>query len=138
MSRRIYTLGVLNLVNQDRLNEAIASFRQALVLRPTSAEIAADLRLALTLQEKNRGGMAVPLQGALDAQADSAEGYFNRANGALGQGRLDDAEEYYRRKRQRQAGFCRWLHSNLGYALLANDNTSWTKLRWPAAREPFS
>jgi tetratricopeptide (TPR) repeat protein len=107
----------LSLVNRDRLGEAITSFQQALALRPTSAEIAADLQLALKLQEKSRGGTPTPLQGALEAQADSAEGYFNRANGALEQGRLDEAEDFYRRALALKPDFAE-AHSNLGFALL--------------------
>ncbi len=107
----------LSLVNRDRLDEAIAGFRQALALRPASAEIAADLRLALTLREQSQKGMPAPVHERLGVPAESAAGYFNQANAALEEGRLDAAEDCYRRALALQPDFAE-AHSNLGFALL--------------------
>jgi len=115
LSRAHYNLGVA-LVNQGRLEEAIAHYRQALHFDRDKVE--AYNNLANVLQQTGRMDEAVGCyQQALRCRPDCAEAYTNLGTALTVLGRMDEAVACYGNALRIQPT-CAEIHNNLGLALV--------------------
>jgi tetratricopeptide (TPR) repeat protein len=90
-----YNLGIV-LSEQDKADEAIAHYRQAVALRPEYAE--AHYNLARLLAERGQLDDAiVHYDSALQVNPADAEAHNNLGVTLFGMGRVDDAVKHYRR-----------------------------------------
>lgn len=109
-----YNLG-LTLQSQGKLEEAIASYRQALVLKPDYAEVLYSLGLAFQAQGKPLEAIESYRQ-AIVVRPDYAVAHNNLGLALQAQGKLDEAVVSYR-----QAVMCKpdyaVAYNNLGTAL---------------------
>ena len=101
--------------DQGRWDEAIAAYRQALVLKGDFAE--AHCNLGKVLREKGELGEAVAAcRRAIALKADFAEAHYNLGNALKDQGQVEEAIAAYRRAIALKGDFAE-AHCNLGTAL---------------------
>ncbi len=101
--------------NAGRIDEAIASYREALRIRPDFAE--AHDNLGKALKERGRLDDAIAsYREALRIQPDHAGAHYRMGNALYEQGRLDAAAASYREALRIEPGFAEG-HNNLGNAL---------------------
>jgi tetratricopeptide (TPR) repeat protein len=120
-----YLLGAV-LAQQGQLDEAIASFERALLLRPDSAEIAENLRYVRAVADNNRGN-ALAAEGKLDEavacyrrvlalRPDYTEAHNNLGTVLAEQSKWGAAISCYRRALELTPAMGE-AHMNLGVAL---------------------
>ncbi len=98
-----------------RLDEAMASYRQAIALRSDFAD--AHCNLGIVLKERGELNEAIAsYRRALAIRPDYVEAHNNLGNALRDAGKLDEAIQYYRRAIAIRADFAD-AHSNLGNAL---------------------
>jgi tetratricopeptide (TPR) repeat protein len=100
-----------------RLEEAVGSFRQAVALQPSAAEIHNSLGIALVLQRQLEEA-AASFRRAAQIKPDYAQAHTNLGNVLKEQGKLDQALPSYERAVQLKPDFAE-AHNNLGSALKA-------------------
>ena len=103
------------LKERGQLDQAIGHYRQALLLKPGSAQI--HLNLADAHRARGEPAAAMRHYGrALNAEPDRVETYLKLGNALLGQNAVTEAIDHYRRA-LRLAPDLALAHSNLGAAL---------------------
>ena len=101
--------------DQGKLDDAVAHYQRALVLKPDYAE--AHNNLGNVLKEQGKRGDAVAhYQRALALKPNYAEAHNNLANTLAAQGNLSDAVAHYQRALSLKADYAE-AHNNLGNAL---------------------
>ena len=103
------------LKERGQLDQAIGHYRQALLLKPGSAQI--HLNLADAHQARSESAAAMRhYRRALKAAPDRVETYLKLGNALLGQNAVAEAIDHYRRALQLAPDLA-LVHSNLGAAL---------------------
>src|SRR5262245_61463783 len=103
------------LMGQGGLDEAIAAFRQAIVIKPDHAAAYTTLGIALAGQGKLDEAIAAHRR-AIGIKPDLAEAYPNLGNALMDQGKLDEAIAAFRRAIGIKPDLAE-AYSNLGAAL---------------------
>ena len=103
---------------QGKLEEAIASFRQAINIKPDHAEAHYNLGISLAGQGKLEASLRrqLPLFGRRSALNRHAEAHSNLGVALAGQGKLKEAITAYRQAIGIKSDYAE-VHSNLGSAL---------------------
>jgi predicted O-linked N-acetylglucosamine transferase (SPINDLY family) len=105
----------VGLAVQGKLEEAIASFRQAINIKPDHAEAHYNLGISLAGQGKLEEAIASFRQ-AISIKPDHAEAHSNLGVALAGQGKLKEAITAYRQAIGIKSDYAE-VHSNLGSAL---------------------
>jgi Flp pilus assembly protein TadD len=105
-----------DLLQKERLDEAITCFQQALQIKPDYAD--AHYNLGNVLQQKGRVDEAIAhYQKALQINPGHAEAHNNLGNVLEQMGRVDEAVAHYQEALQINPGYTK-AHNNLGNILL--------------------
>ena len=118
------------LMGQGRLEEAIASYQQALALNPDYGEVHSNLGIALRDQGRLEDAV-VSYQRALTLKPDLAEAHSNLGIALRDQGRFEEALASFNRALERRPDFAEpHFHRALCRLLIGDFARGWEEYEW--------